>query len=426
LKEIKQTLDIREGRLGDTGFRFIDYYELIELLAGDETITITVLPGAHNHPHNDLSTIQGGTTDEYYHLTLAEHGALGTIPDHNDLGAIQGGTATERYHLTAAEHGALGTHPDHNDLANIQGGSGSERYHLTAAEAGNLHAPNLIEQLNSKVEVLDAGTGSIKAYVDGGERLELLANSQTFGWILGESIEVQQASNWIKFKIGANDELIIDGTRIQLPTGLIETNTSAPLDLTIDCGTDKTIVLADTVWDDVKVTPGAFQFSGSGDPTLINWQPGGAGATFKIYAFSKNDNVFAVVQMPHKYKEGTDLEFHIHWTPHNRGIAESGNAVGWKVDYSISNINGTFPASSTADLSDLTTGTDDKHEITSSVVVSGTGLTISHVIMLRIYRSDTGADDTWSGVTAAQSPALLEMDIHFEIDTMGSRQNIVK
>jgi len=65
LKEIKQTLDIREGRLGDTGFRFIDYYELIELLAGDETITITVLPGAHSHPHNDTTAKQGGTADEY-------------------------------------------------------------------------------------------------------------------------------------------------------------------------------------------------------------------------------------------------------------------------------------------------------------------------------------------------------------------------
>ena len=32
LKDIKQTLDIREGRLGDTGFRFVDYYEFSDLL----------------------------------------------------------------------------------------------------------------------------------------------------------------------------------------------------------------------------------------------------------------------------------------------------------------------------------------------------------------------------------------------------------
>ncbi len=32
----------------------------------------------------------------------------GGVSDHNDLGSIQGGAATERYHLTAAEHAALG------------------------------------------------------------------------------------------------------------------------------------------------------------------------------------------------------------------------------------------------------------------------------------------------------------------------------
>ena len=59
--------------------------------------------------------------------------------------------------------------------------------------------------------------------------------------------------------------------------------------------------------------------------------------------------------------------------------------------------------------------------MTSSVTVSGTGLGISSMVALRIYRSDTGDDDTWSGATAAQSPALLEFDIHFEIDRPGSR-----
>lgn len=179
-------------------------------------------------------------------------------------------------------------------------------------------------------------------------------------------------------------------------------------------------------WDDLRIVPGSFQRAGSSDPTLSDWQPGGSGTTFKVYKFSKNDEVFASVQMPHGYKEGTDLQFHIHWTPCDRGNEEIGNAVGWKVDHSIANVNGTFPSSSTVDLSDTVTGTDDKHEITSSVTVSGTGLTISHMIVLRIYRSDTGTDDTWVGNTAATSPAILEFDIHFEKNTGGSRTEFAK
>ncbi len=181
-----------------------------------------------------------------------------------------------------------------------------------------------------------------------------------------------------------------------------------------------------TVWDEVRIVPGAFSFAGAADPTLQNWQPGGSGATFKVYKFQTNDEVFASCQMPHSYKEGSDLYFHIHWTPADRGAAEGAVNVGWKVDYSIADKGANFGASATAILTDACSGVDDRHEKTSSVQVSGAGLAISHLIMLRIYRSDTGADDTWAGVTSAQSPALLEFDIHFELNMVGSRQELTK
>jgi hypothetical protein len=184
--------------------------------------------------------------------------------------------------------------------------------------------------------------------------------------------------------------------------------------------------ISNTVWDDLRIGPGIFTFIGASDPTISDYQPTGSGATFKLYAFQVNNEVFATVQMPHRFKQSTSLWFHIHWTPRDRGNEESGNTVGWKVDYSIANINGTFPASGTVDLSDACTGTDDLHEIASSVEVSGSGLTISHMILLRIYRTDTGADDTWVGTTVAQSPAILEFDIHFEMDSLGSNNQTSK
>jgi hypothetical protein len=180
------------------------------------------------------------------------------------------------------------------------------------------------------------------------------------------------------------------------------------------------------VWDDLRIVPGAFQFIGASDPTIVDWQPGGSGTTFKVYAFQKTNEAFAVCQMPHKYKEGSDLYFHLHWTPKDRGNEENGNLVGWKVDYSIANVGAAFGASSTADFSDACSGTDDLHEIASSVQVSGSGLTISHMILLRIYRTDTGADDTWVGTTTAQSPVLLEFDIHYQIDSLGSNSETSK
>jgi hypothetical protein len=182
----------------------------------------------------------------------------------------------------------------------------------------------------------------------------------------------------------------------------------------------------DVAWDDLRIVPGAFDFDGVGDPSLEDWQPGGSGTTFKVYKFAKDKYVFASTQMPHAYKEGTDLYFHIHWTPCDRGSEEGTAKVGWKVDYSIANVHAAFPASQTADLSDACSGIDHQHEISASVIVSGTGLTISHVIMLKIYRSDTGTDDTWTGTTAAESPAFLEFDIHYQRDTNGSKEETSK
>lgn len=62
--------------------------------------------------HNDLQTLQGGTSGEYYHLTSAQRTALTTSVDadgqhthtHNNLASIQGGTSAEYYHLTSAQH----------------------------------------------------------------------------------------------------------------------------------------------------------------------------------------------------------------------------------------------------------------------------------------------------------------------------------
>ena len=114
-----------------------------------------------------------------------------------------------------------------------------------------------------------------------------------------------------------------------------------------------------TVWDDLRIVPGAFQFAGNADPTLQTWQPGGAGTEFKVYKFKENDEVFFTCQIPHSYKEGTDIGAHLHWTPGDRGVAEGTAVVAWKLDYSWANIDAVFASSATVDLSDACQSTND-------------------------------------------------------------------
>ncbi len=213
-------------------------------------------------------------------------------------------------------------------------------------------------------------------------------------------------------------DLYYDGIYCYLRTDLQNAS-----DLRIDCGTQKTLELQEAVWEDLRIIPGAFEFAGVSDPTLQAWQPGGAGTTFRVLKFQSGDEVFFTCQIPHIYKEGTDIKAHIHWTPADRGNEESGNTVAWKLDYSWANINAVFLSSSTVDMTATCTGTDDYHEKTATATITGTGKTISSMLVCRLYRD---AGDTWVGLTAAQSPVLLEFDVHFQIDTIGSRQELIK
>ena len=170
----------------------------------------------------------------------------------------------------------------------------------------------------------------------------------------------------------------------------------------------------ESLWDDLRISAGQFRQNGAGnDPTTISWK-----TNLSLTAFQTNDELAFNTQMPHRFKQGSDLLLHLHWTPHTRGAAESGNTVAWKVELTIANVGAVFPATSTYDLTHTCTGTDDYSEITSSVTVPGSGLNISHQIIGRVYR-DTG--DTWAGTTAVQSPALIELDFHYEVDLPGSQ-----
>jgi hypothetical protein len=198
----------------------------------------------------------------------------------------------------------------------------------------------------------------------------------------------------------------------------------SPVDLPVDCGAQKTIELVQVVYDDVRITPGAFDRPGSSDPAIVLYYPNAGAIGTYLYEFAKNNFVSFAVQIPHGYKTGSDISVHVHWTPGPNGAAENGKTVGWKVDYSWANIDGTFGDMQTADLSDACDGTNHKHQMTPEVVIDGhtAAKHISSMLICNLRRTDTGADDTWTGTLAGALPMILEVDFHFPIDTIGSRQ----
>jgi hypothetical protein len=181
---------------------------------------------------------------------------------------------------------------------------------------------------------------------------------------------------------------------------------------------DNPITYENTVWDDLKITSPLLTPRPSA-PSFIYFKD-----LSRIPEFAVGNELGFQTQMPHKYKEGSEIHLHIHWTPHTRGVAENGSIINWRIDLSIANINEVFPSGSTYDLTSTCDGVNDKHQYQeASTVISIPTLTISHILIGKIYRA---AGDTWITNTAGNRPALMEIDFHYQINTPGSKEAMTK
>lgn len=154
-----------------------------------------------------------------------------------------------------------------------------------------------------------------------------------------------------------------------------------------------------TVWDDQQIVATAFDYLGANDPDLITWglDPVGSNNT-ALRVFQSGDIAYFTCQFSHRRKNGTNVYAHILWTPHTRGASESGHTVNWQLGYSWASIDSTFPLMDTVSLKDTCTGVDNKHLMTSSYEITGTGKNISSMIVGFVKRT---SGDTWSGTIAA-------------------------
>ncbi len=171
------------------------------------------------------------------------------------------------------------------------------------------------------------------------------------------------------------------------------------------------------VWDDLRVS----MDRGSDAAKMKEvWNNGP-----EIYFFNDGDvdGMSFVVQMPHSWKEGTFIYPHLHWLPSADATSKT---VIWKLQYSWQNYDSStpqlFPTFTTATNTVSGNFTKNTHLITSltgGAGLDGLGKKISSILVCRIIRD--GANDTYGDETG-----LLSLDIHFQIDTIGSRLEYVK
>ena len=186
-----------------------------------------------------------------------------------------------------------------------------------------------------------------------------------------------------------------------------------------------------TVWDDLMVSALATKLGGSKDPGFALFKDNGSGSQGVFtYWFddSTEEEIYFSVQMPHSWK-GTDIYPHVHWTPETTADgAPASQTVEWGLEYTWIDIGGDFANTSfiygkahTPADADVVAG---RHYLTplTTITPSATQDGISSMIVCRLFRNATDAtDDTYEA-----DAGLLQFDIHYEMDTIGSKTETAK
>lgn len=191
--------------------------------------------------------------------------------------------------------------------------------------------------------------------------------------------------------------------------------------------TDGTLLMVGNakVWDDLRV-PLSEPSTGTIKPDWAKFPYGSSASNPFLNWFKATgiDEMYFVVQLPHDWDPGTTIMPHIHWVPSANGAAGP-TVPRWGLQYSWASLGETFPTYNTI------YGTNtipsevlvmSRHYLTPlEAGISGSGKTISSMIICRIFRDGDNAADTFLGLAGA-----LEVDFHYERNTMGSRTEFVK
>jgi hypothetical protein len=178
-------------------------------------------------------------------------------------------------------------------------------------------------------------------------------------------------------------------------------------------------------FDDLRVEP-TVRLSSPKAPAYTNYLAGGSASGLYFYLFDNavlatEKEVNFKLQMPHGKKLASAIHLHVHWVPTSTGSA--GDKVRWGLEYTKANPNGVFGAVGAYIYADTpvtppsTTPTIHTHYITEFADIDMTGDALSTILLCRLFRNSSHADDTFAG-----DVGLLYIDCHVEFDHLGSNE----
>lgn len=170
-----------------------------------------------------------------------------------------------------------------------------------------------------------------------------------------------------------------------------------------------------TVWNDINLSVGSLR---SGATAPNRWTI--TGTNLEISSFDGSgpaQSAHGSLELLHGYLEGSDIVPHLHWCATTTG---SGN-IKMQLEYAWVDIGGTITSSTTISFTAAASGVVGKEEKTAFPTISGVGKHMGSRFVFRLFRDSADAADTYGAGIGA-----FDFGIHYQIDTVGSRQITAK
>lgn len=180
-----------------------------------------------------------------------------------------------------------------------------------------------------------------------------------------------------------------------------------------------------TTFEDLQVPGLAMGLKRNDNSPLLATFVGG----LDLYAFSyegtsgNEKEVFFTVQIPHGWKEGSTIYPHVHFSTI---VGGGGAAVTWGLEYTWASVDQVFSSTT-----ETVTATKTISSNAQTHQVVGFGLDgikpttnqdkISSILICRLFRNSSATTDNFNN-----DVFLIAFDVHYEVNTTGSRTEWVK
>lgn len=186
----------------------------------------------------------------------------------------------------------------------------------------------------------------------------------------------------------------------------------------INSAGDMEYVGSATYWDDMRISVNQVKVPAANAPSWTAFGPTQL-LGFADQAVSGNEEeVYFVVQMSHKYKQGTSLSPHVHYM-----VTGSESAIiRWYMQYQYVDISSTgLAVQSSIATASFNAGEDFKHKRKEFDDYNPSASSVSGMLLCKLTRNSSNPGDTYSAAAY-----LLEVDVHYQVDMPGSREEFSK